>query len=145
MGHWTKPRKERGANLVEFAILAPFLILLLFGIIEFAWLFAKNLDVRHGAREGGRLAATNDFVVGPVQDTCSRMDWANSPTTVISVTRTGNQIGNDIMVKVDASADTLTGLLDWAIPAGTRLVSNITVRAEQVPTWSQTGSPTACP
>ena len=51
--------RERGANLVEFAILAPLLIMLLFGIIEFAWIFAQNLDVRHGAREGARLAAVN--------------------------------------------------------------------------------------
>ncbi|HKY46408.1 MAG TPA: TadE/TadG family type IV pilus assembly protein, partial [Acidimicrobiia bacterium] len=29
---------ERGANLVEFAILAPLLIMLLFGIVEFAWI-----------------------------------------------------------------------------------------------------------
>ncbi|MCZ6566869.1 MAG: pilus assembly protein, partial [Actinobacteria bacterium] len=54
-----RKRGEKRANLVEFAILAPFLILLLFGIIEFAWVFATNLDVKHGAREGARITAVN--------------------------------------------------------------------------------------
>ena len=32
---------ERGANLVEFAVLAPLLILLVIGIVEFGWLFGQ--------------------------------------------------------------------------------------------------------
>ncbi|MGH9198793.1 MAG: TadE/TadG family type IV pilus assembly protein, partial [Acidimicrobiia bacterium] len=41
-------RKERGANLVEFAILAPLLFALLFGIVDFAWILGQYQDVRHG-------------------------------------------------------------------------------------------------
>ena len=41
------------------ALVAPFLLLLLFGIIEFAWVFGQNLSVTHGAREGARLAAVD--------------------------------------------------------------------------------------
>ena len=37
----------------------PFLAMLLFGIIDFGWAFSQNIDVRHAAREGGRLAAVN--------------------------------------------------------------------------------------
>ena len=43
-----RKRGDKGANLVEFAMIAPFLILLLFGIMEFAWVFATNLDVKGG-------------------------------------------------------------------------------------------------
>jgi Flp pilus assembly protein TadG len=139
-------RSERGATLVEFAILAPFLILLLFGIIEFAWLFSVNLDVRHGAREGGRLAATDDFANpgSPATDICARMDLADRPSTEISISRTGSNIGDDITVTVDTPASTLTGILDWVIPSGTRLTSIITVRQEQPPSWSQI-SAVPCP
>jgi hypothetical protein len=139
-------RKERGASLVEFAILAPLLVLLLFGIIEFAWLFSVNLDVRHGAREAGRLAATDDFPnpVTPAVDICSRMDVAARPSTEVSVNRSGANIGDDITVIVDTPASTLTGILDWAIPSGARLTSTVTVRQEQVPSWTQI-SAVACP
>ncbi|HKX75316.1 MAG TPA: TadE/TadG family type IV pilus assembly protein [Acidimicrobiia bacterium] len=138
-------RREDGANLVEFAILAPFLILLLFGIIEFGWLFSVNLDVRHGAREGARLAATDDFPNpgSPAGDVCDRMDLADRPSTLITISRSGANIGDDITVTVDTPATTLTGILDWAIPAGTRLQSTVTVRMEQAPSWSQV-SDVAC-
>jgi Flp pilus assembly protein TadG len=130
--------RENGANLVEFAILAPFLLLLLFGIIEFTWLFATNLDVRHGAREAVRLATTDDLLnpASPQIDICDGMNLANRPTTEVSITRSGDDIGDSITVTVDAAADTITGLLDWAIPAGARLTSTVALRQEQPPTWT---------
>lgn len=133
--------EEGGANLVEFAILAPLLILLVVGIVEFGWLFSENLDVKHGAREGARLAATDDFTtpLAPELDVCARMDTANIggiDPTLITIQRSGNDIGDAITITVDAPADTITGLLDWAIPSGTRLESTATVRLEQSPTWT---------
>jgi Flp pilus assembly protein TadG len=129
---------DRGASLLEFAILAPFLIMLLFGIIEFSWLFATNLDVRHGAREAARQAATNDLSNpgSPEIDICSRMVLANRTSTEVSISRSGNAIGQSITVTVDAAAETITGLLDWVIPSGTRLTSTVTLRLEQPPTWT---------
>lgn len=137
---------ERGANLVEFAILAPLLILLLFGIIEFAWVFSINLDIRHGAREGARLAATNDLTVGAeVAHICGRMDVANDPQTEISITRSGNVIGDDITVTVESPVRTLTGIFDPFLSPSTRLNSTIIIRQEQAPLWIPIASLTACP
>jgi Flp pilus assembly protein TadG len=137
---------DRGASLLEFAILAPFLILLLFGIIEFSWLFATNLDVRHGAREAARQAATDDLSnpASPEIDICSMMDLANRTSTEVSISRSGIAIGQSITVTVDAAAETITGLLDWVIPSGTRLTSTVTLRLEQPPTWTPVG-PVNCP
>lgn len=136
-------RNERGASLVEFALIAPLLFLLLFGIIEFAWLFAQNLDVKHGAREGARLAAVDELT--GAADVCARMDSAAiSGQTLVSATRSDDPIGSDITVTVDAPAETLTGFLDWAIPAGTRLQSTVVIRLEQPASWAEfTG--VACP
>lgn len=47
---------ERGANLVEFAIIGPMLFLLLFGVIEFARLGYAFSEVWTAAREGARYA-----------------------------------------------------------------------------------------
>lgn len=50
---------ERGASLVEFAIVAPLLFLLLFGVIEFARVVSAYTTVWTGAREGARYATTS--------------------------------------------------------------------------------------
>ena len=50
---------ERGASLVEFAVIAPLLFLLLFGVIEFARVVSAYTTVWTGAREGARYATTS--------------------------------------------------------------------------------------
>jgi Flp pilus assembly protein TadG len=49
---------DRGASLVEFALVAPLLFLLLFGVIEFARLGHGFTTVWSAAREGARHATT---------------------------------------------------------------------------------------
>ena len=151
-----KKLRQRGANLVEFAILAPLLIMLLFGIVEFAWIFAQNLDVRHGAREGARLAAVN-FPAGVnngdprtdanrgalIAETCGRMDLATGATVEID---SNGGVGDAAVVTVASAADTLTGLMDWVIPSSLTLTSTVEIRTEQPATWSNTsGTPISCP
>lgn len=58
----TKPgrrRGERGASLIEFAMIAPLLFILLFGVIEFARLVGSYTSVWTAAREGARYATTS--------------------------------------------------------------------------------------
>ena len=50
------PRGERGVAAVEFAILLPVLVLLLFGFIQFGIAFNSKIQATNGAREGARLA-----------------------------------------------------------------------------------------
>lgn len=54
---------ERGASLVEAAIVAPVLILLAFGAAEFGFVFLDYLNVSSAAREGARVgSAVGDAV-----------------------------------------------------------------------------------
>ncbi len=60
--------KDGGASLVEFALVAPLLLLLLFGVIEFARVAHGFTTVWTAAREGARYATTvgdSDGVNGP--------------------------------------------------------------------------------
>jgi Flp pilus assembly protein TadG len=142
-------RRERGANLVEFALIAPFLIMLLFGIIEFAWVFAQNLDVRHGAREGARLAAVN-FPIGPtngstarndtdrdalIDEICNRMDVASGVTIDL---QSAGTVGAAATAVTSAPRNTLTGIMDWALPSTIVLTSTVEIRVEQPATWTNT-------
>ena len=49
--------RRRGAATVEFALVLPLLLGLLFGIIEFGLLFKDQLSIQQAAREGVRTAA----------------------------------------------------------------------------------------
>lgn len=48
---------ERGAAAVEMALVAPLLIALVFGIIDFSRAFNAEIQLSQAAREGVRLAA----------------------------------------------------------------------------------------
>jgi hypothetical protein len=51
----TRSTRRNGAAAIELAILAPFLLLILFGIIEFGWLFMARQMVHHATSEATRL------------------------------------------------------------------------------------------
>lgn len=46
---------------MEFALVAPLLILLVFGAIQFGRLYNNYISVTHAAREGARLAAVGKY------------------------------------------------------------------------------------
>lgn len=140
-----KRSKDRGANLVEFAILAPLLILLVLGIVEFGWLFSQNNDVKHGAREGARAAAVNLGNEGVLLDrTCDSMDLTSNIVTVQFTDSASGNIGEAASVSVVATPTSLSGLglIEALMPAS--LTSTIEFRLEQPSSsWGSFG-PSSC-
>jgi Flp pilus assembly protein TadG len=56
-----RERRERGASLVEFAIVLPVLLLIIVGIIDFGRAYGAKQELIHATREGVRvLAVTQD-------------------------------------------------------------------------------------
>jgi Flp pilus assembly protein TadG len=53
--------RERGAALVEFAIVAPLLIFLLLGIVDFGINLSNSISLRQGVREGARQGSVANF------------------------------------------------------------------------------------
>jgi Flp pilus assembly protein TadG len=51
--------RDRGAAAVEFALLLPVLLLIVFGIIDFGRALNAQITLTQAAREGARLAALN--------------------------------------------------------------------------------------
>jgi Flp pilus assembly protein TadG len=49
--------KEDGAAAVEFAVVLPALLLIVFGIIEFGFIFNTQISLTQAAREGVRVEA----------------------------------------------------------------------------------------
>jgi Flp pilus assembly protein TadG len=50
-------RDQRGSPAVEFALIAPVLMLLVFGIVQFGFAFYTYNEMLNGAREGARRLA----------------------------------------------------------------------------------------
>jgi Flp pilus assembly protein TadG len=50
-------RSERGANLVEFALVLPLLLLILAGVVDFGYAFHDYIIITNAAREGARVAS----------------------------------------------------------------------------------------
>ena len=51
---------DRGVTAVEFAIILPLLLMMIFGIIEFGRAYQARLTVTHAAREGVRVLAVTE-------------------------------------------------------------------------------------
>jgi Flp pilus assembly pilin Flp len=64
-------RDDRGASAVEFALVLPFLVLLLFGMITTGLAYSDHLSVTNAVREGARYGAAVDYSPNP-------SDWADS-------------------------------------------------------------------
>lgn len=58
---------DSGASALEFALIAPILLLLVMGIIEFGFVFQAQLALTHAAREGAREASVGKFSAADVQ------------------------------------------------------------------------------
>jgi Flp pilus assembly protein TadG len=71
---------ERGAELVEFALVFPTLLLVMLGIIDFGFLFQHYEVVTNAAREGARVAILPGYTDGDVQARVSQYITAGGLT-----------------------------------------------------------------
>ncbi|MCO8126945.1 pilus assembly protein [Acidimicrobiia bacterium EGI L10123] len=80
--------RERGASLVEFALVVPLLSLFLFGIVQFGIAYDKQQSINSGAREGARLAALDSSTLADISTRSVQASDAsatgNDPKVVVS-------------------------------------------------------------
>jgi Flp pilus assembly protein TadG len=85
-------RSERGAELIELALVLPLLLLVFAGIVDFGLLLQRMLTVSNAAREGARIAvlANSTYTQTDVQNRVTDYvrqgtgDNTLSPTTVLT-------------------------------------------------------------
>ncbi len=110
-------KKKRGASAVEFAIILPLLVLLVFGIIELSFALYDKAMITNASREGARVgivyrlpAVTDAEITGVVNNFLgSRLitfggsrDPSSNPVSgaTVIVTRTGYSPGGELRVRV---------------------------------------------
>lgn len=79
---------ERGQSLAEFALLAPLLLTLVFGVVDFGRGMSANVTVANAAKEGARYLATTAAQIAPDPGTQSNglrvFKYLDCPNTTIS-------------------------------------------------------------
>lgn len=63
-------RARRGQSLVEFALVAPVFLLMLFGLVDMGRLVHANSALSQAAREGARVAAVQAYWIGETGTDC---------------------------------------------------------------------------
>jgi Flp pilus assembly protein TadG len=105
---------EKGQALVEFALLFPIFLLLLFAIIDFGMGFYSWITVTNAAREGARLGvvmATSQQIEDRVYQTADLPNESTQMTvTVTNAADQGGQPGDSVTVRVDYDYDLITPL-----------------------------------
>jgi Flp pilus assembly protein TadG len=103
---------ERGAVAVEFALLAPVLVMLLLGITEFGRAYNAQITLSSAAREGVRVMAIGN------SPSAARTAAKNSATalkpaltdTNITITPATCTAGTQVTFKITYSLSTMTGI-----------------------------------
>jgi Flp pilus assembly protein TadG len=129
------------------AIVIPILFLVVFGIIEFGFLFYRQIGINQGVREAARAAVVNNYgssgcggapaaQIACLADSRSGVGGTNSYVHVEVAGKTG--VGDQITVCSDYPETSITGLMGAFLPSD--LTSKVTMRLEQaLPTLSDGG------
>ncbi len=97
----SKVRQEGGAAAVEFAIIAPLLFTLIFGMLQYGLAFFQVQNLRAAVREGARVAAVRGTPAdvkaaiaaastGSLSGTAS--DWAYSQSVICADATSGSPV-----------------------------------------------------
>jgi Flp pilus assembly protein TadG len=112
-GRTPAARANRGAAMVEMAIVLFVFVSLLFGVIEYGWIFFKmgqiNQAARHGARTAVRPAADNDEVADAVEVimNSSTLSRAKTDYRLTISPSTDVEVGEPVQVYVELDYSTI--------------------------------------
>ena len=99
-------RNDRGAALIEFALVLPVLAMLIVGLFSSAMIYDSNMSLTHSAREGARYGATV-----PEDQTFSTGTWADNVEALV------RQRGGDSLIAADVCVALVQGSPATAVSA----------------------------
>ncbi|MBN2089299.1 pilus assembly protein [candidate division KSB1 bacterium] len=101
---------QAGQSLVEFALVLPVFIIVIFGIIEFGRIWMTMNVITSAAREGVRIAAVTPPDVARVQNTVQNLLNASNINGAI-ITVAGPNAAREVTVTVQCTYTPITGAI----------------------------------
>jgi Flp pilus assembly protein TadG len=129
-------RHRRGAAAVEFAVVAPIFVLLVFGMIEFGRMVMVQQMLTNAAREGARLGViegnTSTDVENRVDEYLAAASITGATVTVTTLPASGDDTGDRISVTVSIPFSQVSWLPTPMYLGGESLASTAIMRAEEI-------------
>lgn len=128
-------RHRRGENAIEFALVLPVLLVVLFGIFEMGWYFNRYLVVSAATRDGARAAAMVPED-GDVEGVARQMvlnklsDLADTSEVAVSTTVDGVAPDRTVTVTVTTPYTAFAGRF---VPAPSTIESTFSLHMEEEP------------
>jgi Flp pilus assembly protein TadG len=124
-------RDERGQTMVEFALVAPLLCLILFGILQFGALYNDYVTLTDATRVGARKAAVSRHEADPAgaAETAARNSAAGLDQAELDIAVAATAWEHGGSVTVEATYPYEIDLLGFVVAAGD-LTSETTERVE---------------
>jgi Flp pilus assembly protein TadG len=91
-----RDRDQRGAVIVEFALIVPMLLLIVFGIMDFGYMLNRTTIVSNASRDGARTASLD----GGYDDICTTVKSELSDSGIAVPTACNVTTGSTI-IKID--------------------------------------------
>ncbi|MEW9672598.1 TadE/TadG family type IV pilus assembly protein [Ammoniphilus sp. 3BR4] len=125
-------RDEKGQATVEMALCVTLLLLLVFGLIDFARIFHAQLTLDHAGREGARAASVGgtDQQIQDVISQASGSLGSTNLTVSITPTKTERRRGTYVTVDLAYSIPLTTPLLTPFLPNPYSFSKKTTMRME---------------
>lgn len=132
-----KHRKNRqGAAVVEFAVVAPIFILLVFGMIEFGRMVMVQQVITNASREGARLAVldgtTKSEVLATVNNYLASSSITGATVAVDPDPPDNAAFGDPVTVTITIGFDQVSWLPAPMFLSGTNLSAETVMRRESV-------------
>ncbi|QHA91310.1 TadE/TadG family type IV pilus assembly protein [Bacillus sp. N1-1] len=119
-------RSEKGQSIVEFALVLPILVMLLFGIIDFGRIFHTYLAIDHASREAARTASIGENDATIVSTAVSSASSIHLTAGQVAVSPGGTKSsGSDVTV-------TITYPISFLTPVVSNLTGPITLSSSTV-------------
>ena len=120
-------KNEKGASAVEFALILPILIMLVFGIFQFGIAYNNYITITHAAREGARRAAVdlnNPLLKQIIIDRAYPIPITQDD--IIISTPEGTKIGDPVEVEITYEINIEIPLVgSWDIPLTSKAVMRL--------------------
>ncbi len=132
-----RSRRRRGSAVVEFAVVAPVFVLLVFGMIEYGRMVMVQQILTNSAREGARVGILDNSTESDVDTAVNRYLTAagisGATTTVTPDPPSSASAGNPVSVQVSVGFNQVSWLPSPFYLGGTTLSYTATMRRETNP------------